>query len=89
MKSTFITETGTRICVEPSPNFGNVRIWIKGTDQIVAIPAELAAVVAQGIEAAARDLLSGDALNNHMQATANAAALAAARQFGSCLRAVP
>lgn len=87
MKSTFIAETGSRIVVEPSPMFNAVRVWIKGTDQIVSIPAELAAVVGQAIEVAARDM-AGNYEAYRGQRMQNDAALAAAKAFGSGLSVV-
>lgn len=48
MRHTFQTTVGERIVVEPSKTFLNVRISVDGGEPI-AIPAELAAVVAQAI----------------------------------------
>lgn len=55
MKSTFVCDDGSRLVVEPSPTFRNVRVWNRDrADQIITIPVELAGSVAAAIEAAAR-----------------------------------
>lgn len=52
MKTTLIRPDGTRLVIEPSPTFGNVRLYVLGSEEITTIPVCLAGVVAQAIEAA-------------------------------------
>lgn len=53
MKTTLIRPDGTRLVIEPSLNFANVRMYVLGEAEIITIPVCLAGVVAQAIEAAA------------------------------------
>lgn len=40
MRSVIVLEDGKRLVVEPSHSFRNVRVWIPGTANIIAIPLE-------------------------------------------------
>lgn len=53
MKTTLIRPDGTRLVIEPSQTFGNVRMYVLGEAEIITIPVCLAGVVSQAIEAAA------------------------------------
>lgn len=53
MKTTLIRPDGNRLVIEPSPNFGNVRLYVLGDEEIITIPVSMAGLAAQAIEAAA------------------------------------
>lgn len=45
----FTRPDGSLLIVEGSPQFGNVRLWAHGSQEIVTIPAAQAAAVARAI----------------------------------------
>lgn len=65
MRTALIRQDGSRLVIEPSPVFRNVRVWIPGdTTGIITIPLEQAKAFCQAVEGAALALHQADALNS-------------------------
>jgi hypothetical protein len=60
MKTNITRPDGTRLVIEPSHTFGNVRLFVLGSEEIITIPAGLAGLVCQAIEAAATMIEEGE-----------------------------
>ncbi|MES2482984.1 MAG: hypothetical protein V4609_13375, partial [Pseudomonadota bacterium] len=58
--TTFKRPDGRDLVIEPSYTFRNVRIWIKGSDEIITIPLELAGAAAFAIEQAGEAIEARD-----------------------------
>lgn len=56
MRSVIVLDDGQRLVIEPSHTFRNVRVWVPGTGNVIAIPLEHAHTAALSIQEAAREL---------------------------------
>lgn len=62
MRHVIVLEDGERLVIEPSPTFRNVRVWMPGTQRVIAVPLEHVGSFCLAVQACADDVVAADRL---------------------------